>query len=158
MKRIVLALVMLMFLCSSVYAAGTVAITGDTIYIKNAIARKVLTLTWVGDGAGGTAGQVPTTTITANTYNIVGWYLYSVETNPGTTAPTDNYDIVINDADGLDITGALIMNRDTANTELVLIGFAAHGYPIVRSDLSFVLTGQSVASATGTAILTFVPE
>jgi hypothetical protein len=38
-------------------------------------------------------------------------------TNPGATAPTDNYDIVVNDADGVDVAAGVLANRDTANSE-----------------------------------------
>lgn len=38
-------------------------------------------------------------------------------TDPGATAPTDNYDITITDADGYDVLQGAGANRDTANTE-----------------------------------------
>lgn len=36
------------------------------------------------------------------------------------SAPTDNYDVAINDSDGLDVLMGAGVNRDTANTEQVL--------------------------------------
>lgn len=38
-------------------------------------------------------------------------------TNPDATAPTDDYDITITDADGYDVMQGAGANRDTANTE-----------------------------------------
>lgn len=38
-------------------------------------------------------------------------------TNPGATAPTDDYDITITDADGYDVMQGAGANRDTLNTE-----------------------------------------
>jgi hypothetical protein len=153
MRKLALAILLVLFAFSTVWAVGKVTITSDNIFIDQGVARKVVTLSWIGDSGNGT---IPTITIDANTYKITGWYLYSVETNPGSVAPTDDYDIVINDADGLDIVGGLLANRDVTNTELILVGTATHGYPVVRSDLSVVWSNQAVHSATGTLILTFV--
>ena len=48
-----------------------------------------------------------------------GFYgeVISLLTDPGSTAPTDNYDITITDADGYDVMQGAGANRDTANTE-----------------------------------------
>lgn len=95
--------------------------------------------------------------VTATTKKIVG-QLIKVVTNPGATAPTDNYDIVISDADGLDLLSSLALgaavaptlaNRDTADTEVVHLwalsvvttGFPLTGTaPIVCSTLSVAVT------------------
>lgn len=136
------------------YGAGTVTITKSDLFVQNVVARKVLTISWVADSADAT---VPNTTITSITYGIGGWYIYSAETNPGAVAPTDNYDITILDADGVDLAGGMLMNRDTANTEMVGIALGTIGhYPIVRGNLTFTLSNNLVNSATGTCILTFI--
>lgn len=41
-------------------------------------------------------------------------------TDPGATAPTDNYDVTILDDDGYDVLMGAGADRDTANTEQVL--------------------------------------
>ncbi len=156
MKKLLLALFLVLILVESVLAAtpGTCVITSSTIYVLTQPTRKVITLSWV---ASVDAATVPTTTITAATYGIGGWYFYSAETNPGAGPPTDNYDIVINDADSIDLAGGLLMNRDTATTEMVNIALGILGqYPIIRGDLTFVLTNNLVNSATGSCILTFI--
>lgn len=38
-------------------------------------------------------------------------------TDPGATAPTDNYDVSLLDDDGVDVQGGAGVDRDTANTE-----------------------------------------
>ncbi len=72
---------------------------------------ELITWTWTADSngdadAGATNGQVNGKLI---------WFV----TDPDTNAPDDNYDIVINDANGLDVLAAAGVNRDTANTEYV---------------------------------------
>jgi len=154
MKKLILALFLVLLFVTSVTAAGSVDISSvSNVSVHNVIWRKIITISWVADSADGT---VPSASIVANTYGIEGWYLYSVETNPGAIAPTDNYDIVINDANDYDICGGLLANRNTINTELVNIGNATHGFPIVLGDLIFVLTNNVVNSATSVLILTFV--
>lgn len=69
--------------------AGSVTITSENISVLNQFQRKILTIAWAGDASGGALTAV---SIVADTYGIKGMFLYSVETNPGTTAPTDNYD------------------------------------------------------------------
>lgn len=54
--------------------------------------------------------------VTATLPNIQG-KLTRVVTNPGATAPTDDWDVVLNDADGLDVFMGKGANRDTANSE-----------------------------------------
>ena len=156
MKKLLLALFLVLIMAESVFAAtaGTCTITQSTIYVLTQPTRKVITLSWV---ASVDAATVPSTTITAATYGIGGWYFYSAETNPNAGPPTDNYDIVINDADSIDLAGGLLMNRDTSNTEMVNIALGILGqYPIIRGDLTFVLTNNLVNSASGSCIVTFI--
>lgn len=45
-----------------------------------------------------------------------------VTTDPdGTAAPTDNYDVTLVDANGFDLAGGQLADRDTANTETVAL-------------------------------------
>ena len=154
MKKLFLALLLIFILASSALAAGTVTITSTTISVQAQPTRKVITLSWQCEAG---AATIPNTTITAATYGIGGWYFYSAETNPGATAPTDNYDITILDADGADIAGGMLMNRDSTASEYVSIGVGATGqYPVVRGDLTFTLSNNAVNAALGTLILVFI--
>ncbi len=74
--------------------------------------RKVL-IDWTSDASDGTC--------VITTRKIVGQLIKAV-TDPGATAPTDNYDIVITDEEGVDVLAACVAagrlaDRDTANSE-----------------------------------------
>lgn len=110
MRRIV-ALFVAVALCLLPYpaqAAGTV-----TVVEINGYHIKRIAWTWTST-AGGAADLVTTVTYTGQIVALV--------TDPGATAPTDNYDITVTDADGVDVLNALGANRDTANTEQVVSG------------------------------------
>jgi len=114
--------------------------------------RIILTISWVDDSAGTTLAIIPAT------YGIMGYYLYSAETNPGATAPTDLYDITLIDGDGVDIAGSTLLNRATATSQLVNIGTAVHGYPVIRGTFTFTLANNAVVGGLGTCILTFTHD
>lgn len=86
-------------------------------------------------------------TVTATTEKIVG-ELIKVVTDPGATAPTDDYDIAITDEEGADVLGASIAglgNRDTANTEVVYCNLTdgtarIAAYPVVCDKLTVAVT------------------
>lgn len=66
--------------------------------------------------------QWTVTTHTDGTASLVttrGYYgaVGSVVTNPGATAPTDNWDLTITDVDGYDVLQGVGADRDTTNTE-----------------------------------------
>lgn len=76
--------------------------------------------------------------------------LLQIETNPGSPAPTSNYDITITDEEGLDVLQGVGANRHTTTTELANIVFSGTNvHPVVhRSDtLTLVIAGQSVSGA-----------
>lgn len=123
--------------------AGTCDLTSTTVIGKsNPPARianaKELLVTWVGADDD---GSVPTLAITGH----AGWYIMKVVTNPGTTAPTDNYDITFIDVDGIDIVEGALANRHTTTSQKVtmseLIGY---------DGFTITIAGNSVHSATGT--------
>lgn len=61
-------------------------------------------------------------TFTCNTdKDITGWIIL-VETDPasGAPQPDDNYDIVLNNANGRDVMGGALANRDETNTEATM--------------------------------------
>ena len=66
-----------------------------------------VTATWTSDASGAASGTI----------NLQG-FLLKVITDPGSPAPTDNYDITLV-ADGIDMADGLLLNRDTANVEMV---------------------------------------
>ena len=91
-------------------AAGTVTITEETYGTI-----KKIKFSWTsGDGAedGTASGQ---------TSEVYSGKILGLATDPGSTAPSDNYTITITDEDSMDILmGAAVGNRDTATTEYIL--------------------------------------
>lgn len=104
---------------------------------------KVITITWIAHTDG---------TLTAKafsdvfTQDIPANIQYAV-TDPGSPAPTDNYDITVTDANGNDIFGGELTNRDASASESV-----EPAIPYIRvnlKDLTFNLSGNSENAATG---------
>jgi len=67
-----------------------------------------VTWAWVSDSVTGA--------VTCETVKVKG-YVQRVVTNPGATAPTADYDIVINDEDGVDIMQGQLADRHTSTSE-----------------------------------------
>ena len=153
MKRLYLLLLAVMIFVPVLgLAAGTVTQKLDQYPSAN---MRVMTFTWVGDAANGT---VPSTATTAAiTSDLLGWYVYAIETNPGSVAPTTLYDVVVNDAEGLDIAGGLLANRSATATEKITprldSTYSIFGGVLVDGALTLVISNQSVVSATGTVKL-----
>lgn len=157
MKKLIYAVLILgLMLCPVLsFAAGTTTVgTPQTIKVLASM-KKVVPVTITADASD---GSIVNGTLNPVTLGIEGWYLYTVETDPGTTAPTDNYDLVINDANGFDVSGGLLANRSTSVTQLVNIGTATHGFPVMRGNWTLAGSNNSVNSATVVVYLTFVPE
>jgi hypothetical protein len=108
--------------------AGSVTIT----YSETRPGIKSVTWAWTSDASGDVSGT-DTKALTGEAVRFV--------TNPGATAPTDNYDIVVNDADGADIAAGCLANRDTANTEQAV--------PIVETTVGANTYGTSAAAFDG---------
>lgn len=105
-----------------------------TITEANAVAYPIKRVTF--DWTAHTDGVVSAVTTTG--YYSGKVVVFSTDPDSG-TAPTDNYDITIVDADGLSVIGTAGTDRDTANNEQVLSGSLG---VVVNSRLTF-----SVANA-----------
>ena len=102
--------------------------------------RKVI-VDWVSDSATGA--------VSGTCKKIVGTLIKAV-TDPGATAPTDNYDITISDELSVNVLGNcvdILVDRDTANTEevyLLVSNLAATDpagnlHPVVCDKLTFAV-------------------
>lgn len=136
--------------------AGTVDITFskiDTPYASTHGVVKVL-IEWTADSGD---GSVPETAFDAtDTIGITGRYCSLGVTDPGTTAPTANYDIEILDEYGCDIFGGNFNNRSASDSEQTLpVINNGLGSRLCAGILTFKLTNNSVNSATGKCILYF---
>ena len=144
MKRFLAVFLFAMFFSTgAVWAAGSWSGTIDT-GDGGEIRRVQSTFT-----ADSSDGSVPVWTV--NLGRKYEWYLIRAVTDPGTTAPTDDYDIVLNDTWSVDYANSQLLNRDEATTEKVAFG----KYEPIYSPISVTLTNNSVHSATGTVVLVF---
>ena len=97
---------------------------------------KYVQWSWTSDASGDMSG---TDTV------VVSGVALRYATNPGSTAPTDNYDIVVNDEDGIDIAAGGLANRDTSNSEQVLTGGDAKDGAAFIGKLSLVVSNAGNA-------------
>lgn len=127
--------------------AGSVTVTTTTRALNSGKKIKVVNIAWTADVA---AATVPDTAL-----NDLNGYLVKVITNPGSTAPTANYDIMLLDYDDstVDAANAAIINRHTTSSEIVLPTVP----PLLCGNYTFNLTNNAVNSATGVCIL-FIEE
>ena len=142
MKRLLLFIAILIFLLIpiSLRAAGTVVIT-DKKVSKDVTE---VTFTWIADAS---AHTVPDTS-TTNEYN---GYIVLAVINPGSTSPTADYDVDIDNADGADTFGEALEDLSATLSEIRLpkpdgTNFAPCW---VSGKLTFQLSGNSVNSANG---------
>jgi len=150
MKKILFIALIALFLIPTLgLAAGTCTQSdAENIYSSEGwTGLSKITFTCTADASDGSFPA--TATNAANTAFITGKYLLKATTNPGATAPTDNYDITLTDADGVDLMGGTLANRDTANSEEALpyIGGLAYGPQPITGALTHTPTGNSVNSA-----------
>lgn len=135
-KLLSLAFALLLFAAPAFAANSSSSCDGGVDEGYNNQVRKV-TCEFTADD---TTGAFDTVTFTA--YG----YVEKVVTNPGTTAPTDNYDVAITDADGANICSTNLDNRDTATSEQAL---CISGHPVWLSGVNTItITNNSVNSAT----------
>lgn len=144
-KLIMIAAVITALFPVSSWAAGAVTQTLERIAGTNI---SILTFAWTADSAD---GSVPDTVTTdAITAAIKGMGVIEVRTTPGTTNPTAAYDIVINNADGLDLMGGALADRSATAAEAA---FSNSTTGAIDSALTLGISGNSVKSATGTVKL-----
>ena len=111
--------------------AGSVTITyssHDTV--------KYVQWSWTSDSSGDVSG---TDTVVLSGIPL-RW-----ATNPGSTAPTDDYDIVVNDEDSIDIANGGLNNRDTSTSEHFIPGGDADPGAAFMGKLSLVVSNAGNA-------------
>lgn len=141
-KLLTLALVLALFVPSAAWAANTLAITVD----RGTPGIVVVGYAWVADTDGSFSASNA-----AHPFPGPAWCFMGV-TDPGSTAPTDDYDLTLSDADGADIFGAELNNRDASNSEQVTpkIGNTYGARFVKGQTVTLAITNNSVNSATGT--------
>ncbi len=148
-----------LMLTATLFAIDAHAVAGTTTVTKSKRQYdgsgklvRVVKVVWSGDSSGGA--------VTSATITGVHGYLMKVVTDPGSTAPTDNYDITLKDtADGVtDCMNAAGVDRDTANTEVAYPLGASGTVPAwcQPDTYTFAIAGNSVNSANGTVWMYFI--
>lgn len=149
MKKTLLAIGLILVACQVGWAAGSCVHTStENIMINNERARTIVTLTCTGDGSITAYSFVP------STFGVRGGYLYNVTTNPGTAAPTDNYDITLV-VDGEDIAGGLLANRSTSATQTVAIAPTTLGYHMADGTMAVTFANNTANPSTIVMTLRF---
>ena len=89
-------------------------------------------------------------------YDIVGlreWFLYSIETVPGATNPTNNYDVYVRTSRGTDMMGGNGENRAEATGELAHPDTAPE---MVDGTITQSIENNGVNSANITIVYQFI--
>lgn len=95
-------------------------------------------------------GSFPSTAIP-----VIEGGILALETNPGATAPTANYDVALTSGEGADRLAAAGLNRHTTNSEIALLATPA---PVSADEtLSLAITGNVVNSATTRVVILYTP-
>ena len=150
-KSLILGILGVLLVASQVFATGTYSM-GNPSYVKveGSIKRVVLPLTMTADSSASFAAY----TLNPSTYGIEGWYLYKVETDPGSTGPTNGaWDLDITDANGFVVSRNLVDDRSSTATQEVIF---SSGYPIILGSWIVSVGDNAVNSASVVIYFTFV--
>jgi len=125
MKRIFLTLLVLVMWATSAFGAGSCVFTSKQAFMGETgkVEKVIVRLTCTGDGS------ITAYSFNSKTFDVLGFYLYSVTTDPGTSAPTDNYDITLV-VSSEDVAGGLLADRSTSATQTKIICPPTQGYHI----------------------------
>lgn len=158
----VLAMITLALAAASLHAAGVVT---ETIAPLGTSPAYVITFAWTGDSS---TGAVPITAATGTCdgeilvcsakqgpVSLAGMVVLTVETAPGSPAPTNGYGVKILDASGADqLGGAAVAVSSTAFQGWASAATAA---PLTAAGISLSISGQSVHSAQGKVYVFVIP-
>jgi hypothetical protein len=161
MKKITFALfltlLILVLIVPTVFGAGTI-----TQSLRKVESIYVVTMTCTADSADQSYPATvirgtDTTGIGANV--LLGWYLYSIKTISGATAPTDGYSVTVKDDSGFDLLGGKGLTAQSSSKTVPVKVFAfpsGGGFSPISGPLTLAVTGNSVNSANITVTLEFV--
>lgn len=121
--------------------AGTLTVTQTRFQAGKGYGNK-FSIAWTSDASGNADVSVP---------NMNGW-LVKLVTDPGATAPTDNYDITLVDENSIDALADTGLNRDTANTEQVYTLASGAQTPIFLTGTYTFTVANAGNAKQGTAV------
>ena len=153
MKRSIISILagLLILLPLTVFATGTATVGAPIkVNVQGQTQRIVIPVTFTADSSATEA----TVTLNPTTYGITGWYLYQVQTVPGTPGPTNGaWDLDITDARSEVISRNLIDDRSSTLPQTV---FFNSGYPMIVNTWTLSIGDNAVNSAVVVVYLTFV--
>ena len=176
MKRVFLGLMVLVLLTaclpwSPAFAIGTHA-CGQPVSVTPANATLQATQTytvtcqWQDDPSN--PGNVPSVVIpgtrATDSPSLLGWYPYQVDVWPGTTAPTNGYTLTLTVLIGSTafdlLSGGSGTSLTFSSTTGTFVSAQGNGKPFRRviGPLTGNISGNSVASGSGSYTITFVPQ
>jgi hypothetical protein len=119
--------------------------------------QRVIVVNWTA-ASNGAVGDVSITGTDNSFLQGYGYYLHSIEVNPGTPAPTDNYRIQITNAAGRDLLGGKAADCDEANTEQFLPSGGSQPVHVTDLPLTLGIDQQSVNGAKGSVKIVFITD
>jgi hypothetical protein len=144
MKRIFLTLLVLVMLATSAFGAGSCVFTSRQSFYgdSGSVDKVIVRLTCTGDGS------ITAYSFDSKTFDVGGFYLYSVTTDPGTSAPTADYDITLV-VSGEDIAGGLLADRSASATQTKIICPENIGYHIMdNNDMAITFANNTANPST----------
>lgn len=147
MKKILALILIFVLIPVMAIAAGSVTVTRST---ANGGEVEIIAFAFIANAA--SAATVPSTSSSSVYPTTRAGYIIKVTTDPGSPAPTDDYDITLtDDTTGADLLGGEGTDRDTATSEEVVPKMGnAYGANFANKSFTLNLTGNSVNSAKGT--------
>ena len=152
MKRIFLTLLVLVMWATSAFGAGSCVFTSKQAFMGETgkVEKVIVRLTCTGDGS------ITAYLFDSKTFDVLGFYLYSVTTDPGTSAPTASYDITLV-VSSEDVAGGLLADRSASATETKIICPTTQGYHIMdNNDMAITFANNSANPSTIVMDLEFV--
>ena len=129
--------------------AGTLTVTRDPRRMPNTNKTvERIVIDWTSDASGNADVSIP---------GLYG-YLLKMVTDPGSTAPTDDYDITLVDENSIDALAGAGANRDTANTEQVYPVASGAATPVFLCGTHTFTVANAGNAKVGRAVLYVVED
>ena len=135
-------LMLTLALAALAHGAGTVT---QTMTKLGETDNYVITVAWTADASNGSVPATAMMTSSSTLASTRGFSIIDVITDPGSPAPTDNYDLTFVDENGFDVLEGACLNRSTSTTQ----SCSAGPHPI-RGTVTVTWANNSVNSAAGT--------
>jgi hypothetical protein len=123
MKKLIMTILISLFFISTGYAAESYVAS-----IKSAGTFQVLSLAWTTDASGN---------FVARTTPAINGYIVAIITNPGSAAPTADYDPLLTNSDGIDVSGGTLADRHTSTSQFIM---PLHNSEVVKMPVLGSLT------------------